>query len=179
MTIKRELQQKYYYGSVAEKLQYAAELHQEYAPIFLQDGKLNAEFEALREYAHLLNEQMTVMQMGELCVHCALNQGGGCCSLYMAGETDSVQLLMNMLSNIEVKQVRNDGLECCFLGENGCIFLFKPMFCLNYSCQKIYDAVSAESISELEDLTGQLLGKQYEIEKKLLERIRGLTENRV
>ena len=54
-------------------------------------------------------------------------------------------------------------------GERGCIFTYKPMFCLNYNCKKIHDAASVGDLARLEKLTGQLLGKQHEAEQRLLE----------
>lgn len=160
--------QQLFYAPVAEKLRLAEELHQQYGADFLRHDDLRAGLEQLQKYAALLNRHMAEAGMGELCVRCAAGSGGGCCSLYMAGETDAVQLLMNMLTGVTVRQVRGDSGECCYLGEKGCMFTFKPMFCLNYNCRNILAAASPENTRELEQLTGQLLGKQYEVEKKLL-----------
>jgi hypothetical protein len=160
--------QQLFYAPVAEKQRLAEELHQEYGADFLRHDDLRAGLELLQKYASLLNRYMAEAGMGKLCVRCAAGSGGGCCSLYMADETDAVQLLMNMLAGVTVRQGKNDSGECCYLGEKGCRFTFKPMFCLNYNCRNILAASSPENIRELERLTGQLLGGQYEVEKKLL-----------
>jgi len=64
--------------------------------------------------------------------------------------------------------VQSSGEECLFLGKKGCIFLFKPMFCLNYNCKHIYDTGTPADLQELEKLTGKLLGKQYQLEQHIL-----------
>jgi len=156
-----------FFAPAAEKLRLAEELHQTYGADFLRHDDLRADLELLEKYASLLNSHMAKAGMGELCVRCAAGCGG-CCSLYMAGETDAVQLLLNMLAGVTVRQGRSDSGECCYLGEKGCLFTFKPMFCLNYNCRNILDALPPENIRELEQLTGQLLSRQYEVEKKLL-----------
>lgn len=174
MSIDKELLQHCFYGSVDEKQQCAEDIYRQYNSSLLSDKELLVDFDVLKNDAQLLNAHMEAMGMGELCVRCAQNVGGGCCSLYMAGETDAIQLLMNLLAGGDVEQLRNDGVECCFLGENGCLFLIKPMFCLNYNCTNIHDAASADDINTLEKLTRQLLSKQSEIETKLLDRLQKL-----
>lgn len=156
---------------VADKQHFAEALHQKYGADFLGQDDLRADLELLQNFAQLVNRHMAKLELGKMCVRCAAGSGGGCCSLFMAGETDAVQMLMNMLVGVPVSQVRDDGRECCYLGEKGCLFTFKPIFCLNYNCKSIRDGVSSENVTELERLTGQLLGKQYEVEKKLLELI--------
>lgn len=157
-----------FYAPVAEKQRLAEELHQTYGADFLRHDDLRTDLELLEKYASLLNSHMAEAGMGKLCVRCAADNGGGCCSLFMAGETDTVQLLMNMLAGLTVSQGKRDSGECCYLGEKGCLFIFKPMFCLNYNCRNIHNAASPENTRKLEQLTGQLLGAQYEVEKKLL-----------
>ncbi len=166
--INKEILHQLFHGTVVQKLNGARKLMRQYESRLRGDETLGADFELLNEYALELNRHMVQMRMGESCVRCAGEKGGGCCSLFMAGETDSVQMLMNMLAGVVVTQVRNDGIECRFLGENGCLFLFKPMFCLNYNCRNIHDTVEPEDLRELERLSGRLLGKQYEVEKRIL-----------
>lgn len=160
--------QQIYNAPVAAKQLLAEKLHHMYGAEFLLHDNLQADLELLQNYALLLNNLMANIGMGKLCVCCAAGEGGGCCSLYMAGETDAVQMLMNMLVGVTNEQGKINGEECSYLGEKGCLFTFKPMFCLNYNCRNILDTVSPENARELEQLTGQLLGWQYEVEKKLL-----------
>ena len=68
----------------------------------------------------------------------------------------------------DVKLVRNDGVECFFLGENGCILLFKPIFCLNYLCGRIQKESSGEELKILEQKTATLLGVQVDFEQQLI-----------
>ena len=133
-----------------------------------QDAEFQHQFSLLQEYAEALDLHMTSMDLGKLCGTCAASPSGGCCSRFMSGEVDAVQLFFNSLAGIEVKIVQLNGEECLFLGEGGCIFLFKPMFCLNYNCKHIYTTGTAADLNELERLTGQLLGKQYQLEQHIL-----------
>ena len=111
---------------------------------------------------------MAKMELGTLCGTCTAYPAGGCCSRFMSGEVDAIQLCLNSLAGIEVKIAQLYGQACLFLGELGCIFLFKPMFCLNYTCKHIYDSGTPAGLHELEKLTGQLLGKQYQLEQHIL-----------
>lgn len=165
------LQKQIFDAPVAEKQRMAEEMYEKYAADILRDAALRADVESLKKYGQQLGSHMAAAGMGKLCIRCGAGQGGGCCSLYMANETDAIQMLMNMLTGIRIREVNNDGKECCYLGKDGCLFLFKPMFCLNYNCRQIFDALSSEEICELEHLTGQLLTRQYEVEKRILDLI--------
>ncbi|MEN8188834.1 MAG: hypothetical protein ABFS19_03230, partial [Thermodesulfobacteriota bacterium] len=119
-----------------------------------------------------LTSQMRSMEMHHTCSHCGSRPGGGCCSLYMAGETDVIQLLMNMMAGVTVEMVNRDGVECCYLGGQGCILPLKPMFCLNYNCEQIQQQSGLEELDRLDQLSGALLQAQHELEKKLIDFLR-------
>lgn len=171
MQSKTVIIQQMYHLPLQKKLQLAEEIYLRHAADFQEHDELRMELALLAEYGKVLDRHMADSGMGKLCVHCAAGPGGGCCSLYMADETDVVQMLMNMLAGVKVRQVRSNGEECCFLGDKGCLFCFKPMFCLNYNCQKILATLSPERKSLLAQLTGRLLAKQYEVEQMLLDLI--------
>ncbi|MFW5906056.1 MAG: hypothetical protein ACOCTJ_00620, partial [Desulfobia sp.] len=58
--------------------------------------------------------------------------------------------------------------ECVYLGDNGCIFKAKPMFCLNYNCSAIYEINPGTEIAEMEEAAGNVLRQQYKVEQHLL-----------
>ena len=66
-----------------------------------------------------------------------------------------------------VARVNENPAECCYLGAAGCIFAFKPMFCLNYNCHRIRATAEGAPLRELERLAGILLGSQYALERLL------------
>jgi len=128
-----------------------------------------AQLTAVEADERALRDQMGAMGMGATCTQCASRQGGGCCSLYMAGENDVLQLLMNLLAGVQVRILDNGGKECCFLGVSGCILTLKPMFCLNYNCNHIKDKEDMATLLLLEQKTGALLTKQAVLEQLLLD----------
>jgi hypothetical protein len=86
----------------------------------------------------------------------------------MSNEIDAIQLTLNYLIGVQVEKVNFEDQECCFLGKKGCIFLFKPMFCLNYLCSHIMSSGSEDELRTLEQLTGKLLRLQYRLEQDIL-----------
>ena len=118
-----------------------------------------------------LAQTMAALDLGGLCTVCGAKDGGGCCSSFMAGENDVVQLLINLLAGVPVAALRDDA-ECCFLGERGCLLLFKPMFCLNYNCQQIRLGAGSDRMRKLDQATGELLQQQYALEQLLLRVLR-------
>ena len=165
------IQSALYDGTVASRLAISHELFRRLAAKLRDDISFIREFSLLTKHARAVSTHMATMNLGSLCISCSAKPNGGCCSLYMAGETDAVQMLMNLLADIDVRPVRDDARECCFLGEAGCIFLFKPMFCLNYNCSHIHHSALPDQMRELERLTGIVLTKQYQVEQLLLTRI--------
>jgi len=164
--------QSWYNGSPKEKLAEAKSLLaylQEQEKI---DASLLAEIAALRSGCQRLAEQMTSMQLGPLCSACASRPGGGCCSAYMADNTDSIQILINLLLGIGIEQREPADSDCCFLGPQGCLFMAKPIFCLNYNCSHIVAKSDSETLARLEHLTGKVLSQQTRIESMLLESLR-------
>lgn len=157
-----------YAGSVSDRLEVSKRILSMVGKELTQDADFRHQFSLLQEYAEALNLHMANMELGALCGTCATSPSGGCCSRFMSGEVDAVQLCFNSLAGIEVKVVQLNGQECLFLGERGCIFLFKPMFCLNYTCKHIYDSCTPADLHALEKLTGQLLSKQYQLEQHVL-----------
>lgn len=161
-----------YSGSISTRLAAGQAIIQNIGPALMVDEIFQDEFERLETYARDVNSHMGKMELGSLCVSCATRPNGGCCSLYMSQEIDGVQLSLNSLAGVDVRVVREDGSNCLFLGESGCIFLFKPMFCLNYLCGQIRRFSSPSAINTLERLTGRLLGKQFELEQRILDCLR-------
>ncbi len=164
--------QSWYNGSPKEKLSEAkrlfAVLHQQQKV----DGPLLLEIRSLNSNCQLLGQQMTDMELGRLCSGCAARPGGGCCSAYMADNTDTIQMLINLLLGQSIEQREPADTDCCFLGPCGCQFMAKPIFCLNYNCSHIMNGSSAESLVRLERLSGRVLSQQTRIESMLLERLR-------
>lgn len=163
-----------YDGPVSERLLLARQLYDLLAARLLEDGDFVAGLTMLNARAKDLESHMAGMALGPLCSRCAAAADGGCCSLYMAGETDALQMLMNLLAGVTVEPVRDDGHECIFLGDTGCIFRFKPMFCLNYNCSHIHRTATSEAMRKLESLAGALLSEQYAMEQLLLDTLRNL-----
>lgn len=161
-----------YNGPVLSRLALSHFLYRQFKDTLQGDDSFMNEFTLLTRHAHAVGRHMAAMNLGALCTRCSDHPSGGCCSLYMAGETDGLQMLMNLLADVDIQAVRNDGRECIFLGDGGCIFLFKPIFCLNYTCTHIHHAATSAQSRTLERLTGVLLTKQFEVEQYLLTRIR-------
>ncbi len=158
-----------YCGDGPEKLVKARDFARKYGKELQQQSGILSQLEIVRAAVVSLDTHMAAMEMGKTCGCCAATPGGGCCSAFMGHEnTDVLQLLMNILAGVEVKLVRDDGVECCFLGENGCILLLKPIFCLNYLCGRIQKESSSKALKTLEQRTGALLGAQAEIEQRLI-----------
>ncbi len=158
-----------FFSEVPTRLDAAYRLHRRLEPLLMRDFYFLQLQENLQNLRSVLAAQMAQMKLGALCSHCASTAGGGCCSSEMAGETDTIQILINLLAGIEVRILQSDGSACCFLGAEGCIFAFKPMFCLNYNCSHIHRRNTREQMTELEGATGRLLSAHYHLESYLLE----------
>ena len=163
--------QDFYGGSIGARLAVAQRLH----PHLARELAVGEPFGRMLGQAVILAEElsriMADMRLGGLCAICGTRPGGGCCSSFMAGENDVPQLLLNLLAGVEVRLLREDE-ECCFLGEQGCLLLFKPMFCLNYNCQQIRQGAAPAQMQRLEQGVGRLLQQQYALEQLLLEFLR-------
>lgn len=169
MKTRQELFTEIFEGPVASRLAYSRVIVEKIEPGLYENHQFQRLFRQLQHYARELNNHMRGMDLGSLCCHCASQPSGGCCSLFMSGETDAVQMALNRLAGVDVELVCDNGQECVFLGDSGCIFLFKPMFCLNYNCKNIHESRQVEDVQRMEQLTGRLLSLQYELEKCVLE----------
>lgn len=157
----------YFSGTVVQKIKSAKDIHRRYGPELLQNKNIGTALLHLCEHEKTLNKEMNDMHMGDRCTACAAKYGG-CCSSYMADNTDAILILINMLMGINV--IYNHNSEtCCFIGDNGCILTIKPIFCLNYNCPQIRENYHTGQMLQLETLTAQLLGRQIVLENLLLE----------
>ncbi len=169
MATRSDLYAFFYSGDVVLKLATAHDLHARYGEFLVQQLDIMSQLTVVLADEQISQAQMITMGMGETCTQCANRQGGGCCSRFMAGENDVLQLLMNLLAGVQVVIQQEDTVECCFLGEAGCILTLKPMFCLNYNCSHIKEERDAAALSLLERRTGDLLRKQAVLEQMLLD----------
>ena len=163
----------FYSGDIGMKLEVAGRLFLLYGEELAQDPRVAAAMAELCGQHKALRQQMLVMEMDRICTRCAQGSGGGCCSMAIAAETDVAQLLMNMLAGVVVEIQRSNGIDCCYLGEKGCIFLFKPMFCLNYNCSIITLGGQSDNLRRLEKQTGMLLRTQQDMENRMIDFFKG------
>jgi hypothetical protein len=164
--------QTYYSGIPAERLIEARALFAALADRLTASLTFQGELDQLRWHSQVLNEQMRTMDLGQLCCRCAARPGGGCCSAYMADNTDSIQMLINLLLGVNVTQQQDSGGNCCFLGALGCLFLIKPIFCLNYNCSHILDSGEPVHLKTLYQRAAAVLSQQTKIEGILIEILR-------
>jgi hypothetical protein len=169
MRTRAEIYTLFYSGDVTVKLAVAHDLYGRYGQALVRRPEIMAQLATMEAAERALQAQMVSMAMGVTCTQCAGRQGGGCCSRYMAAENDVLQLLMNMLAGFQVSLQHDDGIECCFLGQAGCVLSFKPMFCLNYICSHIKEDEDVATLLLLEQRTGDLLTKQAGMEQLLLD----------
>lgn len=157
----------FYSGSINDKLRVARKIFQQHGQRLLQDQAIVKKLRELQQEEDALGRQMQAMDMGSRCSACAARPDGGCCSSYMAGNTDAVLLLINLLLGVAIEP-HNNGDECCYLGLQGCTFIIKPIFCLNYNCSHIKEAASKKEMATLENRAGILLSRQVSLEDLLL-----------
>jgi hypothetical protein len=162
----------YYSGTVAEKLTQARELYERQASRLTASSLVQSELGLLHHHARVLDSHMQSMDLGRLCSCCAARPDGGCCSAFMADNTDSLLILINLLLGVTVKQRPQVDENCCFLGAHGCFFLVKPIFCLNYNCKHILENSAADHINDLYRLAAAVLSQQTQVENLLLDVLR-------
>lgn len=160
-----------YFSNVPRKLACARSIYEKTGATLLDMPGMREKLSHITLLASRLQEQMAAMGMFSLCTACGEKNGGGCCSAFMANETDAVQLLLNLLLGIEIKPQRDDLLECCYLGSRGCIFRVKPIFCLNYNCHHILKNAEKKIIRDLELCASAVLQEQTIVENLLLEQV--------
>ena len=162
------LQKKIYGGTTESRLSFGYLLYENLGKPLVGLTTVYQTLARMRTQKNALTAQMQALLLGRVCSSCAASDGGGCCSRCMADETDSLQILINLMAGVDVAQVNNSPAECCYLDvAAGCIFTFKPMFCLNYNCHSIKMQVNGAGLRQLERLTAELLGSQYELEMLL------------
>ena len=160
-----------YFGSVATKIALAHSLYEQHGKTLLADAVIINQLAGLTALSMALANQMAALRMGECCSRCGSRGNGGCCSAFMANETDGILLLINLLQGHEVSRQRQDDVECMFLNsETGCTLSPKPMFCLNYNCRHILSQNPA-LLASLVTATGDILRGQTMLEESILQRI--------
>lgn len=157
-----------YSGDIREKFALAERIFHTDGPRLLADRAASETLARMDTAADELGCEMARLQYHILCRQCAARQGGCCCSAYMAGENDVIQLLMNFLAGGNPVIGPTDNAECCFIGPRGCILKYKPMFCLNYNCRHFLAATSESDLTVLYKAAGALLNEQYHLEQLLL-----------
>jgi len=169
--IKKAGQDKtsWYFSNIDETLALASALFDEHGQHLLANQDVADGLARLRCHEADLQEQMRAMDMGSRCGQCAARAGGGCCSAYMGGNADSVLLLINLLLHTDVRFQHDNGVDCRYLGQTGCILPIKPIFCLNYNCTHIKNAATETEMTLLDQRAATLLSAQRELETLLVD----------
>jgi len=165
-----------YSGEPAEKLAAARRLHAELHDRLAQIPGLAQALAEVHRQANALSDHMQAMGLGQLCSRCAASPGGGCCSATMAGNTDVIQILLNLLLGVAVEFRADSGENCGFLGRRGCLFPLKPIFCLNYNCSHILKGADPDALALLYQCANAVLSRQTAIETMLLAELRILAK---
>lgn len=166
-----------YSGEPAEKLATARRLHAEHHDRLAQIPGLAQALTEVHRQAQALGDHMQAMGLGQLCSRCAATPGGGCCSATMAGNTDVIQILTNLLLGASVEFRADSGEDCGFLGPQGCLFPLKPIFCLNYNCTHILKGAEPDALTLLYQRANAVLSRQTDIETMLLAALRMLSHD--
>ncbi len=161
-----------YFTNVTDKRRHGLLLYEHIGTELANLAETKKYVQRLDQLAKTLHHSMESLVMFTLCSKCGEQVEGGCCSDFMAGETDAIQLLMNMLMDIKIEVQRQDVLECCYLGDKGCIFTLKPFFCLNYNCSDILKGNTITALKPYIQATGQLLSEQNRMEEYILTYLR-------
>ena len=161
-----------YTGSPREQLRRAEAL----AAWLQQEPMLAAPLRALlpqlQEESALLAAQMQALGMGEACSACAARSFGGCCSAYMAGNSDVALMVLNLLLGATLQPQEHIEDACCFLSASGCMYVVKPIFCLNFYCGHLKERTAPADMQKLEAQAGRVLGLQCAFEERLLQLLR-------
>ena len=160
-----------YFGDLSSKMENARRLHRELHDWLRTDREIQEGLERLVRLERELAKTMRSMGMFELCAECGARTAGGCCSAKMANEADSMLLLINLSAGFEVSRKRDDDSECCFLGPEGCSLKFKPIYCLNYLCRRIYAAGSSEQLACVQGASADFLNQLVAVEDLLRKRL--------
>lgn len=160
---------RFFSGTTGDKLLEMEQVFTDHGPALLARHDVTESLARINLLAGRLDSTMASMNLGILCSRCASTQGGGCCSSYMEANTDVILLLMNRLLGSRVQRQHAPSNECCFLGDKGCTLPVKPMFCLNYNCSHIHEAVGDTRMAALEFPAGQLLTEQTRLEALILQ----------
>jgi hypothetical protein len=158
-----------FWGPLSRKIHLAHQFYEQQGSALLAQPGIAHQLKRMDECAAASSGWMRNIEITEQCSACATtSKNGGCCSLAMADESDTILLLANLLAGYEVRVQRDVGRECSFLGPTGCSLRFKPMFCLNYLCRHLRQRLAPDDLQRLDHTTGLLLQDQYRTEQMLL-----------
>jgi hypothetical protein len=163
-----ELNEKIYRAGVLEKISIAKFLYEDISPDLLKNTFMTRQINIVKDCNLRMITFMKSLGLVKICKDCAKDNHSKCCFSDMSEEADSILLMMNMLLNGEVKMNFGSGLDCCFLGANGCSLIMKPFFCLAYNCRKVIVKNSQKKIMELSSYLDELQCEQDKIEQWVL-----------
>lgn len=90
----------------------------------------------------------------------------------MAANSDVPLMVLNLLLGASIQAQEHPQDACCFLGPNGCLFIVKPIFCLNYYCRQLQEQLLSTEKQALNSAANQVLAQQCAWEEQLLGLVR-------
>lgn len=102
----------------------------------------------------------------EQCAICGNGPKGGCCLKEAETWYEPICLIINMLFGVRLG-ITESKEKCSFLGESGCILIYKNEFCLNFFCDHLIGLIGIQNIRHLRSLVGKELQVGLRIEDYL------------
>jgi len=105
------------------------------------------------------------------CADCAVNGEGTCCGVRTGYKYGSILLLINLLLGRTLPPKPADTQFCHFLTKQGCALRARHVICVNFTCQRLRDALPHNSLCSVQDIAGGEIDTLFVLEECIKKKI--------
>jgi|Deesub1362B_J571_1020462.scaffolds.fasta_scaffold32541_1 hypothetical protein len=126
--------------------------------------------ELLSKLEQAIAESREAMEKSGITKACKKCGELSCCGRGIENRYDVSTLLINLLMGVELS--KGDAEGCYFLTTSGCSLKAREVICVNYLCDGIYQALSHETLIEVQEICGRELDILFSLAELIKRKIR-------
>jgi len=157
--------------TIADQIHTALHLQKLCGQSLMQDREVYALLGELDLHIEATQRAMARAGIVKECADCAVNGEGTCCGVRTAYKYGSVLLLINLLMGRILPSAPADAHLCHFLTKQGCALRARHVICVDFTCQRLRDALPHSSLCNVQDIAGGEIDTLFVLEERIKKEI--------
>jgi hypothetical protein len=159
------------YLSIEQKITQARALYEAWGDQLRRDVLIRGLLARLEKNIGASMQAMRAFRVVQACRWCEEQGGGSCCGAGIENRYDPLQLLINLLLDVSLPDLRLYPDSCYFLDRDGCSLRARHVLCVNYLCTRLQQSMSQDEMNVLQAVIGEELDTGFALHEAVRKKV--------